>query len=74
MLRIRSRSVDHGLFVLRSKEFQAFSLTKLYDPLTETRHVSMPKDSPNPIDESVFATISFDELACYESNNGLAGG
>jgi hypothetical protein len=66
--------VNHGLLVLRSKEFQAFRVAKLHDALTKTRNVSMAKDSPNPIDESVFATISFDELASHESNDGLSGG
>jgi hypothetical protein len=66
--------MHHGLLVLRSEEFQAFSLTKLHDALTESGHVSMTKDCPNPIDEAVFPTISFDKLACHEPDNGLPGG
>lgn len=74
MLCICSRGVNHGLLMLWSKEFQTFRLTELHYALAKTRNISMAKDCPNPIDESVFATISFDELVRHKSNNSLPGG
>ena len=74
MFCVGRRGVNHGLLILRPKKLQTFGLTELHDALTEAGHVAVTKNSPNPIDESVLLTISFDELVCQESNDSLTGG
>jgi hypothetical protein len=42
--------------------------------LTKARDISVAEYTPDPVNKSIFSTISFDELARNESNDGLAGG
>jgi len=65
--------VNHRLLILRPEKSDPFLTAEFHDPLTEARDVSVTKNAPDPIDKSVFPTISFDELARHESNDGLPG-
>jgi hypothetical protein len=66
--------VHHRLLILWTKEWQPF-LTAAFDyALPQTGDVAMTENAPDRADEAVLETISVDELASYESNNGLANG
>jgi hypothetical protein len=74
MLRIGRCRVHHRLLILWTKEWQPF-LTAAFDyALPQTGDVAMTKNAPDRTDESVLQTISLDELASHESNNGLPNG
>jgi hypothetical protein len=66
--------VHHRLLILWTKEWQSFLTAEFNYALPQTGDVAMTKNAPDRADESVLHTISLDELASYESNNGLPNG
>jgi hypothetical protein len=65
--------VHHGLFVLWTEKLQTFLAAELNNALPQASDIAMTKNAPDSIDKSVFPTISFDELAGHEANDGLPG-
>ena len=74
MLRVGRCRVHHRLLILRPKEWQPFLTAAFNDALPQAGDIAMTEDAPDRADESVLHTISLDELASYESNNGLPNG
>jgi hypothetical protein len=66
--------VDHRLLILWPKEWQPFRSAEFNDSLAQTGDVAVTENAPDATDESILQTISLDELARHESDNGLPGG
>jgi hypothetical protein len=66
--------MHHRLLILGPKERQPFRGAEFNDSLAQTGDVAVTENTPDTADESALQTISLDELARYESDNGLPGG
>ena len=64
--------MNHSLLVLRPVKGQAFDRSELHDTLAESGDVTVAKDAPDPLDNTVFNPVTFRILLREKTDERLA--